>query len=121
LWLVNYQQMAAATRQEGRGEESWHGDADPYNKVMLVEWEFNDNPTTTKLWIDGQLINLSEKDQKGDMAQYRWPADSETNKNLVGGYRQIGFGARPWGQVTKAFDVLLDDIAIDTKRIGPVK
>jgi len=121
LWLVNYQQMLAATRQEGRGEESWRGDADPYGKVILVEWEFNDNPTTTKLWIDGQLINLSQKDQNGDMAQYHWPAGSETNKNLVGGYQEIGFGARAWGQVTKSFDILIDDIAIDTKRIGPAK
>jgi len=55
------------------------------------------------------------------VAQYHWPAGSEINKNLVGGYPEIGFGARAWGQITKALDILIDDIAIDTKRIGPAK
>ena len=121
LWLVNYQNMVAATREEGRGEDVWRGEADPYNKWMLVEWEFSDNPTSTRLWIDGQPVIVSQKDQKGDVAQFRWPAGSETTKNLVGGYQEVGFGARPWGQIAKDFDILLDDLVVDTKRIGPAK
>ena len=121
MWLANYQEMVAKTRQEGRGEDVWRGDADPYNKWMLVEWEFSDNPSFTKLWIDGQPVTMSQKDQKGDAAQFHWPAGSETNQNLVGGYQEAGFGARPWGQVSKDFDILLDDLVIDTKRIGPAK
>jgi hypothetical protein len=39
----------------------------------------------------------------------------------VGGYQEVGFGARPWGQIAKDFDILLDDLVIDTKRIGPAK
>jgi hypothetical protein len=121
MWLANYQEMVAKTRQEGRGEDVWRGEADPYNKWMLVEWEFSDDPSYTRLWIDGQPVTMSQKDQKGEMAQFHWPAGSETNRNLVGGYQEVGFGARPWGQVAKDFDVLLDDIVIDTKRIGPAK
>jgi hypothetical protein len=64
---------------------------------------------------------MSQKAQKGETAQFHWPADSETNSNLVGGYGEVGFGARPWGQVSKDFDVLFDDIVIDTKRIGPAR
>jgi hypothetical protein len=121
MWVVNYQQMVAKTRQEGRGEDVWRGEADPYDKWMLVEWEFSDDPSYTKLWVDGQVVNMSQKDQKGDRAQFHWPAGSEVNKKLVGGYQEVGFGARPWGPVTKEFDILLDDIVIDTRRIGPAK
>jgi hypothetical protein len=121
MWLVNYQQMIAKTRQEGRGEDVWRGAADPYNKWMLVEWEYNDNPSSTRLWIDGKPVIMSQKEQKGETAQFHWPAGSETSSNLVGGYNEVGFGARPWCAVSKDFDVLFDDIVIDTKRIGPVR
>ena len=82
MWLANYQQMIAKTRQEGRGEDVWRGEADPYNKWMLVEWEYNDNPSSTRLWIDGKPVIMSQKEQKGETAQFHWPAGSETNSNL---------------------------------------
>ena len=41
--------------------------------------------------------------------------------DLVGGFEEFGLGARVWGQVPQGFDVYYDDIALDTKRIGPAK
>jgi hypothetical protein len=120
-WLTIYQQNLAQTRQEGRGEDVWHAEADPFNKWMMIEWEFNDDPTTTRLWIDGQPVTMSQKDKGGETVQFHWPAGSETAHNLVGGYREIGLGARPWGPPTKAFDIFFDDVVVGTTRIGPAK
>jgi hypothetical protein len=41
--------------------------------------------------------------------------------DLVGGFKEFGFGARVWGAPPKGFDVFYDDIAIGTTRIGPMK
>jgi hypothetical protein len=41
--------------------------------------------------------------------------------NLVGGFEEFGLGTRVWGAMPQGFDVYYDDIAIDTKRIGPIR
>ena len=40
--------------------------------------------------------------------------------DLVGGFDKFAFGLRFWAGAPQAFDVYYDDIALDTKRIGPV-
>ncbi len=108
-------------RGQGRGEDVRHAEAPPFDKWFLLEWEFNDDPSTLTIWVDGQLSHMIQGDQKTDFAEFKWPKGSDTNKELVGGLVEAGFGARVWGAVPQAFDVFYDDIAIGTSRLGPVK
>jgi hypothetical protein len=108
-------------RGQGRGEDVRHGEALPMGKWFLLEWEFNDDPTTLTIWVDGEKSPVTESGQKVDLASFKWPKGSENTKDLVGGFEEFGFGARVWGAVPQGFDIYYDDLAIDTKRIGPVK
>jgi hypothetical protein len=109
-------------RGQGRGEDVRHGiEAYPKGKWFLLEWEFNDDPSTLTIWVDGERSPVSENGQKADLSTFIWPKASDNTKNLVGGFEEFGLGARVWGAVPIGFDVYYDDIAIDTKRIGPVK
>jgi hypothetical protein len=109
-------------RGQGRGEDVRHG-VDPYpiGKWFLLEWEFNDDPATLTIWVDGAKSPVTENGQKAERSTFKWPKDSDNGKNLVGGFEEFGVGARVWGAVPQGFDVYYDDIAIDTKRIGPAK
>jgi hypothetical protein len=65
---------------------------------------------------------VKEGERDVDVFSYQWQRKTPETRNLVGGFREVGFGARSWAPaVTKDFDILYDDIAIDTKRIGPAK
>jgi hypothetical protein len=108
-------------RGQGRGEDVRHGDALPMDKWFLLEWEFNDNPTTMTVWVDGQRSSVTEGGQKVDVSSFEYPKASGEKANLVGGFEEFGVGARVWGAAPEGFDIYYDDIAIDTKRIGPVK
>ena len=55
------------------------------------------------------------------MVKFAWPKGSDTVSNLIGGFKEFGFGSRVWGAPMAAFDVYYDDIAIGTTRIGPAK
>lgn len=121
-WVFIYQQNLAATPAEGRGEDVRTIDASPYGKWTLLEWEFNDSPTTTRIWIDGKPVAVKEGDKEVETFSYHWPKNNPDGNHLVGGYAEAGFGARSFSAgVTKDFDVLFDDIAIGTERLGPVK
>ena len=78
-----------------------HAETPPFDKWFLLEWEFNDNPATLTIWIDGRLMQTMQGEH-------------------IGGFEEAGFGARVWGAVPQAFDVFYDDIAIGTTRIGPL-
>jgi hypothetical protein len=108
-------------RGQGRGEDVRHGEALPMGKWFLLEWEFNDNPTALTIWVDGQKSPVTEAGQKVDLSSFHWPKGSDNVKDLVGGFEEFGFGSRVWGQVPQGFDIYYDDIAIDSKRIGPLK
>jgi len=116
----SYQENKSA-RGQGRGEDVRHAEAPPFDKWFLLEWEFNDKPSTLTIWVDGQLSHMIQGDQKTDFAEFKWPKGSDTVNDLVGGFVEAGFGARVWGAVPQAFDVFYDDIAIGTSRLGPVK
>ena len=48
--------------------------------------------------------------------------DRVAGTDLVKGFSDFAFGFRAWGAAPKEdFDIFYDDIAIDTKRIGPIK
>jgi hypothetical protein len=122
----SYQENKSA-RGQGRGEDVRHGDALPMDKWFLLEWEFNDNPSTLTVWVDGKLSQVTEKDKSGqpqkvDVSTFKWPAGTDNSANLVGGFEEFGVGVRAWGGATPAaFDVYYDDIALGAQRIGPVK
>lgn len=119
----SYQENKSA-RGQGRGEDVKHAGPVPLGKWFLLEWEMNDNPSTLTIWADGQISQVVQGDQKTDTSAFKWPKGSDTDKGLVGGFEEAGFGTRVWGgatAVTVPFDVYYDDIAIDSKRIGPVK
>jgi hypothetical protein len=78
---------------------------------VCVEWEFNDHPNHTSMWIDGKPFYEADFVAK----------DTGAKTDLVGGFSEYSFGFRLWGAALMPFDVYFDDIAIDTQRIGPIK
>jgi hypothetical protein len=116
----SYQENKSA-RGQGRGEDVRHGEALPMGKWFLLEWEFNDNPSTLTIWVDGQPSPVTQAGQKVDASSFKWPKGSDTTNGLVGGFEEFGLGARVWGAVPQGFDIYYDDLAIDTKRIGGIK
>lgn len=124
VWQPSYQENKSAPRQ-GRGEATFHGESGPpADKWFLLEWEFNDNPTSIAMWVDGQKVSsyLSGfTGDKTDIMKFTWPKVNGSTSNLTGGYREFGFGTRVWGAPMPAMDVYYDDIAISTTRIEPAK
>ena len=91
------------------------------DKWFLLEWEFNDDPATIAMWIDGERLMDTINGEKVDTVKFAWPKGSTTVSGIVGGFKEFGFGARVWGAPPAGFDVYYDDIAIGTARIGPAK
>jgi hypothetical protein len=120
-WMPSYQENKSPAGQ-GRGEVTYRSDTQPpFDKWFLLEWEFNDDPATITVWIDGQKLVDTMDGEKVDMLKFAWPKGSTNTSGLVGGFREFGFGARVWGAPQAGFDVYYDDIAIGTARIGPAK
>jgi hypothetical protein len=128
-WMPSYQENKSLAGQ-GRGEVTYRSDtAPPFDKWFLLEWEFNDNPTTIRMWVDGEPVMNTMNNQKVDTLTFAWPKPDpkaaapveQKTSNLTGGYQEWGFGMRAWQIPTPAMDVYYDDIAISTTRIGPVK
>jgi hypothetical protein len=120
-WMPSYQENKSL-RGQGRGEVTYRSETPPvYDKWFLLEWEFNDNPASITIWIDGQRLSNTMNGEKVDMVKFAWPKASTTNTGLVGGFKEFGFGARVWGAPQQGFDVYYDDVAIGTERIGAVK
>ncbi len=128
-WMPSYQENKSPAGQ-GRGEDTHRSAVEPpAGKWFLLEWEFNDNPTTITMWLDGQLVPNKVGGKEVTVVPFVWPkpkpnaetpVDSKTS-NLVGGYQEWGFGNRVWQVPAPATDFYYDDIAISTSRIGPVK
>ena len=59
--------------------------------------------------------------EKIDTLKFEWPKASGTVNGIIGGYHELGFGARVFGTPPADFDVYYDDIAVSTARLGPVK
>ena len=103
---LSYQQNGANIP---RGETMIAGPAYPVGKWFCLEWEFNDNPDSITIWIDGKKVTDTKVGYKG------------TGDHLIKGFTEFGFGFRSWGNVPNGFDVYYDDIALGTGRIGPVQ
>ena len=90
--------------------EDWHwGGSLPIGRWFCLEWEFNDHPSHTALWVDGAPVFETDFVRKPDGA----------TQDLVGSYDEYAFGFRLWGDALAPFDIYFDDIALDNKRIGP--
>jgi hypothetical protein len=119
-WMPSYQENKSA-RGQGRGEITDRSDtAPPIGKWFLLEWEFNDNPTSIRMWIDGQPLMTymnTDKERKTPVDQVTFDWKGATS-NLTGGFAEWGFGMRAWQNPTPAMDIWYDDIAVSTTRIG---
>ena len=107
LWQLTYVDWRAS----GIMEDYHSGGSVPLDRWFCLEWEFNDHPNHATVWVDGKPAYETAFIHKTTGA---------TN-DLVGGFDEFAFGFRLWAGATNAFDVYYDDIALDTKRIGPVR
>jgi hypothetical protein len=120
-WQPSYQENKSLAGQ-GRGEATYHAETGPpFDKWFLLEWEFNDDPATITYWLDGEKVMTMEGGEKVDMVKFVWPKGSTTTSGLVGGFQELGLGARVWGSPAQGFDIWYDDLAIGTARLGPSK
>lgn len=120
-WQPSYQENKSPAGQ-GRGEVTYHAEVSPpYEKWFLLEWEFNDNPSSITYWVDGEKVMTLVNGEKVDSVKFAWPKASTNVSGLVGGYQEFGFGARVWSAPAKGFDIYYDDIAIGTTRPGALK
>jgi hypothetical protein len=122
-WQPSYQENKSAAGQ-GRGETTYHAEAGPpSDKWFLLEWEFNDDPSSITYWLDGEKVSTLVGGEKADMVKFVWPKGSTTASGLVGsgGFQELGLGARVWGSPMQGFDIWYDDLAIGTSRLGPAK
>jgi len=91
----------------------------PVKKWACVEWEFNDNPTSMSLWVDGMQIDQFDTTHL-DYHSVPVSAGSILNgktSGIIGGFTAFGFGFHAWGG-GNPFDYYYDDIVLDTKRVG---
>jgi hypothetical protein len=125
------------------GEDYHAGSLVPLNRWFLLEWEFNDQPDQTAIWVDGtQVFSTPFRSPKPrassagiaaaqpevaaspQSASGSAPVKSEAlaqASGLVGDFTDIAFGFRLWGAAPAPFDIYYDDIAIGTDRIGPIQ
>lgn len=97
------------TDNVGNGED-WHpGPPVPLGRWFLLEWEFNDQPASETIWVDGEKVMDTPFTYKG------------ATSDLVGGFTDAAFGFFLRGAAPTPFDIYYDDIALDTHRLGPVK
>jgi hypothetical protein len=96
----------------------WQGDGPEYigsggqipkAKWFCLEWEFNDAPDEIAVWVDGQGSPQG--------AEFR-NIDNHAS-NLLGKMTTLGVGFRTWHpKGAPDIDIYIDDIALDTQRVG---
>ncbi|HEY4381119.1 MAG TPA: hypothetical protein VGN01_12290, partial [Acidobacteriaceae bacterium] len=103
----NFQTTFTDNVQNG---EDWHpGPAIPLGRWVLLEWEFNDQPASETIWVDGEKVMDTPFTYKG------------ATSDLVGGFTDAAFGFFLRGAAPAPFDIYFDSIALDTHRIGPIQ
>jgi len=147
--IVSYQQNAPLPVIRGEDVFADKGPpAYPVGRWFCLEWEFNDQPDTMTVWIDGEKVREAPSLNNGFQNRPRNPAakggpaakgDAAAaapaaapaappvpkfevkNSDLTGGFYDFAFGFRYWGTTKTDYDIYYDDIAISIKRIGPIK
>ena len=105
-WQLTYVDL----RPDGDREDYHSGGTVPLGRWFCLEWEFNDRPDHVSVKIDGQPVYDSGFVSKR----------SGATGDLVGGFDEFALGFRLWGAAPEAFNVYYDDVALDTKPIGPI-
>ena len=115
---------------QGRGEDTHRSAVEPpADKWFLLEWEFNDNPSTITIWVDGQVVPNKIAGQDVTVVPLVWPkpkpndttpVDSKTS-NLVGGFQEWGFWQFASGRCLLPRRTSITTISrrVSTSRIGP--
>lgn len=102
-WQLTYVDLMPPTT----GEDYHSGGTVPTGRWFCLEWEFDDAPDRAAVYVDGALAFSQSKFTFGG-----------ASTGLIGGFAAFGFGFYAWHPATYAFDVLYDDIVLDTKRVG---
>jgi hypothetical protein len=93
----------------------------PVGAWTCLEWEFNDQPTSMNVWVDGQMVG-SLTNQNIAYPPGHAPGTPLFNKmdsDLIGAFTDFGIGYYDWHpQGRPAFDLYYDDIVLGTKRPG---
>jgi hypothetical protein len=85
-----------------------------------LEWEFNDQPTQIKVWVDGSSVGSFDADHV-DYPAGHVPGDPIFNgqsSGLIGAFAQFGFGVYDWHPGGFDYDFYYDDIVLDIQRVG---
>jgi hypothetical protein len=81
----------------------------PKNQWFCLEWEFNDAPDQIAVWVDG--------DGTTQGAAFR--NIHNNSSNLVTLFTTLGLGFRTWHPIgAPDIDLYIDDVVLDTKRVG---
>jgi hypothetical protein len=67
----------------------------PLDQWFLLEWEFSDDPSSIRMWVNGEKCTMPRREERLDVVKFVWPKDSTNDKGIVGGYTEFGVGARP--------------------------
>ncbi len=91
----------------------------PVVSWTCLEWQFNDQPDSINLWVDGKAIGTFD-DQHVSYPSGHPPGTPLYNgksSGLIGGFNLFGFGFHDW-HPNKPFDIFYDDIVLDVRRVG---
>jgi hypothetical protein len=90
----------------------------PVGTWTCLEWEFNDQPDTDTMWIDGKELGTLDDQHINYPAGHvpGTPIFNGKSSGLVGGFKTFSFGFYDW-HPRADFDLYYDDVVIDTKRV----
>lgn len=108
-WQLSYQEQDRSSSVT-RGEEVYFGKPIPTGRWFCLEWEANDTPETLTVWVDGEQVDSTVFNYK-----------TFGNTGLIKKISNIGFGVRVFGPVPNEYDIYYDNVAFDSKRVGPLK
>ncbi len=79
----------------------------PQDEWFCLEWEFNDEPNEIRVWVDGSEADGAVFD------------DIQGQSDLLGEFASVGLGFRTWHPMgAPDIDVYMDDLVLDTQRVG---
>ena len=115
-WQLGFDQLGMSPG----GEEVFYPTGQvPVAKWTCLEWEFNDAPDSDTLWIEGKDLGALDDQHINYPAGHVAGASIFDGKStgLIGGFTTYSFGFYDW-HPNADFDLYLDDIVLDTKRVG---
>jgi hypothetical protein len=93
----------------------------PVGVWTCLEWEFNDQPTSINVWVNGSAIGSLTNEDIGYPPGHQAgaPLYNNMNSDLIGAFTDFGVGYYDWHpQGRPAFDLYYDDIVLGTTRPG---